>query len=89
MNTLEAMQELIRRDGSSRRAISARMGRSSNFLTATESQARTRGGDALAGTLATLARATGHRLALVPVDELTPRAIVIDGPEDQSQDAGD
>lgn len=86
VNTLEAIAALIERDGSSRRAVSERMGRSPSFITATESQARRKAGDAHAGTLAALAKACGHELAIVPRDDLPPSALVIDPPEGNAGD---
>lgn len=86
MNTLNAITETIERDGSSMRAISERMGKSSNYLASTIEQAKRKTGDAHAGTLAALAKACGHELAIVPREDLPPSALVIDPPEGNAGD---
>lgn len=80
METLDAIAAMIERDGSSKRAISERMGKSPNYLASTIEQAKRKNGDARAATLAALAAATGHRLAAVPVDDVPASALVIDPP---------
>lgn len=80
MQVLDAITKLVNASGRSWRDISATMGKSDNYLSATVAQSKRKAGDVRSATLAEFAAACGYVLALVPVDQLPESAVVIDAP---------
>ena len=81
MNTLEAINAMIGESGESRRTLSARMGKSPNYLASVIEQSNRKGGNVNSATLSAVAKACGYTLAAIPSDRLPAGALAIDPPE--------
>ena len=79
MKTPDAILVAVKATGESLRSVSARLGRSPNYISSVVDQAKNKGGNVSSGTLSSIADACGYRLAMVPVDgELPNGSISID-----------
>lgn len=81
MKTTDAMHAAIDASGMSSRAVSVKMGKSANYVSAVIASSRNKGGGVYSATLANLADVCGYALALVPVADLPDTAITVDPPE--------
>lgn len=81
MNTTEALRAVIGVSGKSARAISLDMKRSETFVSSSLNQAERMNADMNASTVAGIANACGHVLALIPAGNVPDGAIVIDPPK--------
>ena len=79
LNAKQAFRTIADASGLSRRALSAALGKTDNYISALLSQGRAPGSDLMAA----IAQACGYTLALIPHGSTLPRgSIVLDGTED-------
>ena len=78
MRTTEAVRAVVKASGESARAVSRRMGRTDTYVSSVIGQAEWMDADLTASTVAGVAAACGHSLALVPDADVPGSAIVID-----------
>lgn len=80
MDTLSAVNSVIRDSGLTSRRVSQMMGKSESYMSAAIAQSKRKGGGFNSATLAELADVCGYKLALVPRDRVPESAVVIDPP---------
>lgn len=78
MKTIDAISMIVKQSGKTKRALSASMGKSPNYLCSIMGQSERLSGGVNSSTLAAIAQACGCVLAVVPADDVPESATVID-----------